>query len=117
MHSPHKIKIEPDLDSIWSIYSIHAMDYVVMREEIVTIQNKLGLHARAAAVFSKQAGEFSSRIEVVKNQMKVNGKSIMELLTIAAVKGCNIAIRADGEDEEHAIKALVTLVNDGFGEK
>jgi phosphocarrier protein len=93
------------------------MDYVAMREESVTIQNKLGLHARAAAIFSKQAAEFSSKIEVTKNQMKVNGKSIMELLTIAAVKGCNISIRADGDDEEHAINALVSLVNDGFGEK
>ena len=93
------------------------MDYVAMTEENVTIQNKLGLHARAAAIFSKQASEFSSRIEVIKNQMKVNGKSIMELLTIAAVKGCTISIRADGEDEEHAIKSLVSLVNDGFGEK
>lgn len=88
-----------------------------MREEIVIIPNKLGLHARAAAIFSKQASEFSSRIEVINNRMRVNGKSIMELLTIAAVKGCNIVIRADGDDEEKAVEALVSLVNDGFGEK
>jgi len=88
-----------------------------MREENVIIPNKLGLHARAAAIFSKQASEFSSRIEVINNRMKVNGKSIMELLTIAAVKGCNIVIRADGDDEEKAIQALVSLVNNGFGEK
>ena len=93
------------------------MDYGAMREENVIIPNKLGLHARAAAIFSKQASEFSSRIEVINNRMKVNGKSIMELLTIAAVKGCNIIIRADGDDEERAIDALVSLVNDGFGEK
>jgi phosphocarrier protein HPr len=93
------------------------MDDVAMKEENVTIPNKLGMHARAAAIFSKQAAEFSSRIEVINKQMKVNGKSIMELLTIAAVKGCNISIRADGEDEENALKALVSLVNDGFGEK
>jgi len=93
------------------------MDYGAMREEKVTNKNKLGLHARAAAIFSKQASEFSSKIEVIKNHMNVNGKSIMELLTIAAVKGCKIVIRTDGDDEEHALKALVSLVNDGFGEK
>jgi phosphocarrier protein HPr len=93
------------------------MDNGEMKEEKVVIPNKLGIHARAAAIFSKQASEFTSTIEVVKDHMKVNGKSIMELLTIAGVKGCKIVIRANGDDEELALKNLVSLVKDGFGEQ
>jgi phosphocarrier protein len=93
------------------------MDYATMKEEYVIIVNKLGMHARSAALFSKQASSFTSKIEVIKDQMKVNGKSIMELLTIAAVKGAKIIIRTDGTDEEDAIKSLVSLVKDGFGER
>jgi len=88
-----------------------------MREEHVIIVNKLGMHARSAALFSKQASQFTSKIEVVKDHMKVNGKSIMELLTIAAVKGAKIIIRSDGNDEEDAINSLVSLVKNGFGER
>jgi phosphocarrier protein HPr len=88
-----------------------------MKEEPVIIVNKLGMHARSAALFSKQASQFTSKIEVVKDQMKVNGKSIMELLTIAAVKGAKIIIRTDGNDEEAAVNSLVSLVKDGFGER
>jgi phosphotransferase system HPr (HPr) family protein len=75
------------------------------------------MHARSAALFSKQASQFTSKIEVIKDQMKVNGKSIMELLTIAAVKGAKIIIRTDGTDEEAAVNSLVSLVKDGFGER
>jgi len=92
------------------------MDYYTMKEKKVTIPNKLGLHARAAATFSKQASEFSSNIEVIKDHMHVNGKSIMELLTLAAAKGCRIIIRADGDDETTAIDTLTVLVKGGFGE-
>jgi phosphocarrier protein HPr len=93
------------------------MGYATMKEEHVIIVNKLGMHARSAALFSKQASRFTSKIEVIKDHMKVNGKSIMELLTIAAVKGAKIIIRTDGSDEEEAIKSLVSLVKDGFGER
>lgn len=93
------------------------MDYATMKEENVIIPNKLGLHARAAALFTKQAAAFSSRIEVIKDHMKVNGKSIMELLTIAGVKGSRIVIRVEGSDEDQAIESLVSLVKSGFGEK
>jgi phosphocarrier protein len=93
------------------------MDNATMREENVTIPNRLGLHARAAALFSKQANLFSSRIEVIKDHMQVNGKSIMELLTIAGVKGSQIIIRAQGSDEDLAVEELATLVRNGFGEE
>lgn len=93
------------------------MDYSAMKEGEITVPNKLGLHARAAAIFTKQAAQYTSKVEVIKDHMKVNGKSIMELLTIAAAKGCRIVIRAEGDDEETAVKNLVSLVKNGFGEK
>jgi phosphocarrier protein len=92
------------------------MDYYTMKEQKVTIPNKLGLHARAAAVFSRQASAFISDVLVVKDTMEVNGKSIMELLTLAATRGSDIVIRTHGDDEIQAIKALAELVKQGFGE-
>ncbi|HOJ14112.1 MAG TPA: HPr family phosphocarrier protein [Deltaproteobacteria bacterium] len=88
-----------------------------MRQRRVTITNKLGLHARAAALFTKQASKFSSKVEVIKDHLRVNGKSIMELLTIAGIQGTEITIRAEGSDEELAVETLVNLVKDGFGER
>lgn len=92
------------------------MDNDTMKEQKVTIQNKLGLHARAAASFSKQASEFISDVFVTKDRMQVNGKSIMELLTLAATRGSNIIIKTHGDDEAQAIKTLAELVKQGFGE-
>ena len=80
------------------------------------IPNKLGMHARSAAAFAKLAATFASTIEVEKDSMRANGKSIMELLTVAAAMGSQITVRATGEDEEAAIAALAALVENGFGE-
>ena len=87
-----------------------------MKEEKVTIPNRLGMHARSAAAFAKLATSFASSIEVEKDSMRANGKSIMELLTVAAAMGSQITVKASGADEDAAIAALVALVNDGFGE-
>ena len=87
-----------------------------MKEEKVVIPNKLGLHARAAAVFSRQASAFISDVQVIKDSMEVNGKSIMELLTLAATKGSDITIKAHGDDEAQALHTLAELVKQGFGE-
>ena len=92
------------------------MDYYTMKELKVTIPNKLGLHARAAAMFSRQASAFIADVFVLKDSMEVNGKSIMELLTLAATKGSDITIKARGDDEEQAIGVLAELVKQGFGE-
>jgi len=88
-----------------------------MKEKNIIIQNELGLHARAAATFSKEASKFSSTVEVLKDHMQINGKSILELLTLAATKGSTITIRAEGNDESNAIEALTSLVQEGFGEQ
>jgi len=87
-----------------------------MKEQKVIISNELGLHARAAAIFAKQAGRFSSDIKVMKNGIEADGKSIMEILTLAAPIGTEIVIKVDGADETGALDSLITLVKDGFGE-
>ena len=81
-----------------------------------TIQNTLGLHARAAAAFVKVANRYQSKIFVQKDETSVNGKSIMGVLMLAASKGTNIEITANGHDSQDAINALEKLIDDKFGE-
>ena len=81
-----------------------------------TIKNKLGFHARAAVKFVQLASKFKSDVKVVKDDIEVNGKSIMGVLMLAASKGTKIKIIVDGEDEKEAIKSLVELIENGFGE-
>ncbi len=83
----------------------------------LTIVNKLGLHARASASFVKVANRFQSEISVVKGKTRVNGKSIMGLLMLAAGQGTSIKLEIDGEDAEEAINSLAELVEKGFDEK
>jgi len=82
----------------------------------VRIQNRLGLHARPAAEFVKTAGRFSAEVQVEKEGLKVNGKSIMGVLMLAAEQGSEITIRASGDDSEEALQALADLVERGFDE-
>lgn len=82
----------------------------------LTIQNELGLHARAAAALVKTANRFKSDILISREKMKVNGKSIMGVLMLAAAKGMKIEVMANGEDAGEALKAISDLVNDKFGE-
>ena len=88
-----------------------------MTENEVQVQNRLGLHARAAARFVHLANRFSSRITVVKDGTRVDGKSILGLLTLAAAKGTRLRLAADGEDEREAVDKLVDLVRSRFGEE
>ncbi|MCK4401215.1 HPr family phosphocarrier protein [bacterium] len=83
----------------------------------VVIENTLGLHARPAALFVQLANKFQSEIFVGKKGQKVNGKSIMGVMTLAAGKGEKIAITADGNDAEEAVNALEKLLKDKFGEE
>jgi len=82
----------------------------------VRVVNKLGMHARAAARFVKEASNFESEVWVSKGKSRVNGKSIMGILTLAAAKGDDIQIEADGADASQAARALGDLVTSGFGE-
>ncbi len=85
-------------------------------QQTFTIINKLGLHARAAAKFVTTAAEFECDIQVVRNDRTVNGKSIMGVMMLAAAKGTEIIVSADGSDAEAALKAIGDLINDYFEE-
>lgn len=82
----------------------------------VTVANALGLHARPAAEFVKLANRFEAEVLVSKEDLEVNGKSIMGVMMLAAEKGSTILIRARGQDSLRAVDALAKLVADGFGE-
>ena len=86
-------------------------------KKIIVIENTLGLHARPAALFVQLANKFQSEIFVEKKDQKVNGKSIMGIMTLAAGKGQKITITADGNDAEKAVNALEKLLKDKFGEE
>jgi phosphocarrier protein HPr len=88
-----------------------------MVERTVTIQNRLGLHARACSVFVKEAAKFASHIFVLRDGLEVNGKSILGVMMLAAEMGAQITLRADGKDEQEALEALVGVVNNKFGEE
>ncbi len=87
-----------------------------MQTKKITIINKLGLHARAAAKFVATASRFGAKIEVSRNGKSVNGKSIMGVMMLAASQGTEIEITCDGEDEQEALTQIEALVNDKFGE-
>lgn len=82
----------------------------------VEIINKLGLHARASAKLTQLAGTFLSEIWLERNGRRVNGKSIMGVMMLAAGKGTTITIETNGDDAEAAMQAIVGLINDYFGE-
>jgi len=88
----------------------------VVIERSAPIVNRLGLHARPAAEFVKIANRFQSHIVVRKDELEVNGKSIMGMMMLAAECGSALLIRADGDDAEQAVDALLALVAAGFGE-
>ena len=87
-----------------------------MSETEIQIINRLGLHARAAARLVHVANRFSSTITVSKGNSKVDGKSILGLLTLAASKGTRLRLAAAGDDEEEALAELGRLISDRFGE-
>jgi phosphocarrier protein HPr len=88
-----------------------------MAERTVTIMNKNGVHARPAAEIVKTAGRFTSNITIVRDDLEVNGKSIMGVMMLAAECGSQITLRATGDDAEDAVEALAQLVAAKFGER
>jgi len=85
-------------------------------ERTFTIRNALGLHARPAALFVQTSNRFRSEITVGKGRQKVNGKSIMGIMTLAVQQGSTITIRAEGVDAENALAELAKLIENNFGE-
>ncbi|MBI2732690.1 MAG: HPr family phosphocarrier protein [Aquabacterium sp.] len=87
-----------------------------MIKTTVTISNKLGLHARASAKLTKLASSFPCEVYMSRNDRRVNAKSIMGVMMLAAGLGASVELECDGAKEEEASKALVALINDKFGE-
>lgn len=88
-----------------------------MEVQTFTIKNKLGLHARAAALLVKTANRFVSEVNLEKDGLVVNGKSIMGILMLAATKGTRITLRVEGKDASQAIETLGKLFENKFGEE
>ncbi|QMV71458.1 HPr family phosphocarrier protein [Comamonas piscis] len=87
-----------------------------MIKTAVTISNKLGLHARASAKLTKLAGSFACEVWITRGERRVNAKSIMGVMMLAAGIGTEVTIETEGADEQQAMDALLALVNDKFGE-
>jgi phosphocarrier protein HPr len=87
-----------------------------MPERAVRITNKLGLHARPAAEIVKTASRFKSEITIIRDELEVNGKSIMGVMMLAAEFGSTILIRAEGVDADAALEALAAIAAAKFGE-
>ncbi len=87
-----------------------------MQQREIEIVNKLGLHARASAKLTQMAGQFTAEVWITRDSRKVNAKSIMGVMMLAAAKGSVIAIETGGPDEAQAMAALVGLISEKFGE-
>jgi len=87
---------------------------MLMKRAILT--NQVGLHARPATFFIQKANEFKSSIWIERDERKVNAKSLLGVLSLGVVKGGEITLIADGEDEEEAVAALIELIESNFGE-
>ena len=82
----------------------------------ITISNRLGLHARASAKLTKLAGRFACEVHMTRNGRRINAKSIMGVMMLAAGQGSEVEIETDGADEQQAMAALRALIEDRFGE-
>ena len=87
-----------------------------MQQRAVEIINKLGLHARASAKLTQLAGKYKSEVHMSRNGRRINAKSIMGVMMLAAGKGSTVTIEVDGADEDEAMKAIVELIGNYFGE-
>jgi phosphocarrier protein len=87
-----------------------------MQEKDIPIINKLGLHARASSKLTQLASQFQSEIWITRKERKVNAKSIMGVMMLAAAKGSTVTIQTSGPDEKEAMNALESLIADRFGE-
>ncbi|HRH80552.1 MAG TPA: HPr family phosphocarrier protein [Thiobacillaceae bacterium] len=87
-----------------------------MLEQSIQVSNKLGLHARASAKLTQLAGQYKADVWVSRNGRRVNGKSIMGVMMLAAAQGTTLKLEIDGPDEDAAMAALAHLIEDKFGE-
>ena len=88
-----------------------------MQQRDVEIMNKLGLHARPSARLTQLASQYKSDVFMARNGRRINAKSIMGVMMLAAAKGSTVTLETSGEDEQEAIDALAELITSGFGEE
>jgi phosphocarrier protein len=88
-----------------------------MQQRDVEIVNKLGLHARPSARLTQLASSFNSKVFMSRNGRRVNAKSIMGVMMLAAAKGSTVTLETEGDDEVEAMEALAALISSGFGEE
>lgn len=88
-----------------------------MIKHTLTIKNKMGLHARPAALFVEIASQYDADVSIIKDGLEVNGKSIMGVLMLAAERGSKITLHINGKDETEAVHALTELLEDKFNEE
>ena len=88
-----------------------------MQQRDVEIMNKLGLHARPSAKLTQLASKYKSDVFMARNGRRINAKSIMGVMMLAAAKGSTVTLETNGEDEQEAIDALAGLITSGFGEE
>jgi len=88
-----------------------------MQQRDVEIMNKLGLHARPSARLTQLASQYKSDVFMARNGRRINAKSIMGVMMLAAAKGSTVTLETNGEDEQEAIDALAALITSGFGEE
>ena len=88
-----------------------------MQQRDIEIVNKLGLHARPSAKLTQMASDFKSDVFMARNGRRINAKSIMGVMMLAAAKGSTVTLETEGEDEKEAMEALAELISSGFGEE
>jgi len=99
------------------LYALSSLRLMDMEMQTFTIKNRLGLHARAAALLVKTANKFASEVTIEKDGLEVNGKSIMGILMLAASKGTKITLKVEGKDSVQALQTLGRLIENKFGEE
>ena len=99
------------------LYALGSLRLMDMEMQAFTIKNRLGLHARAAALLVKTANKFASELTIEKDGLEVNGKSIMGILMLAASKGTKITLKVEGRDSVQALQTLGRLIENKFGEE
>ena len=99
------------------LYALSSLRLMDMEMQTFTIKNRLGLHARAAALLVKTANKFASEVTIEKDGLEVNGKSIMGILMLAASKGTKITLKVEGRDSIQALQTLGRLIENKFGEE
>jgi phosphocarrier protein len=88
----------------------------MLQKEFIIV-NKLGLHARASALLVKTANRFSSEVKLAREEVEVNGKSIMGIMMLAAPKGTTVRLTVEGTDEVEAMQCVGDIISNGFGEE